>query len=302
MAQNTEAITLDHLKIKYSPEFPITRAHAEKLRRALEIATRALRRSIELLRPIEDAAMLSPQALAELPYIVLRLHFHFPKLESLGPQHALRDKGWNYAVLKIGNNLRQIELGLKRPVVIADTQAATVGREVARALAQFDREFNEGDFSSPTERTFYRDTFQLKAMREGVAKAAGTRGDVAVKKSVQQTMSPADVAKYQNKDPSVRLAPEQLGSIHVNFSLLLKEQSVNEVSVARTIIHEASHKFCSTSDFAYAINPDYANLTASQSLGNADSYAYAAVSLYKGHLFRNDAGMAQPPAGIDMNS
>jgi len=101
--------------------------------------------------------------------------------------------------------------------------------------------------------------------------------------------------------PSVKVQAEQRGSIHVNFQQLLKpEKQVNALRVARTIIHEASHKVCNTQDHAYATQPGYRILMDHQALWNADSYAYTAVSLYKDVCFLTDDQMAREH--IDMDS
>ena len=56
--------------------------------------------------------------------------------------------------------------------------------------------------------------------------------------------------------------------------------------VALTLIHEASHKFIDTFDFAYVYDPVYEQLTTAQALRNADSFAFAAVSIYLRRLVR----------------
>jgi hypothetical protein len=54
------------------------------------------------------------------------------------------------------------------------------------------------------------------------------------------------------------------------------------LSYARVIIHEATHKYLCTADEAYAHQDTYAGLSLAKTLNNADSYAWAAVSLYCG--------------------
>lgn len=70
-------------------------------------------------------------------------------------------------------------------------------------------------------------------------------------------------------------------SIHVEYDLI---DTYSKLGVARIIIHEATHKFAGTADHAYSHQPGYSNMTQVQSLNNADSYAYAATSLYKNKL------------------
>jgi hypothetical protein len=67
------------------------------------------------------------------------------------------------------------------------------------------------------------------------------------------------------------------GNIHINFAIL----DYHEDSVARTIVHEASHKFADTLDVAYAGASSYPPKDA---IENADSYAWAALSFLIGRL------------------
>lgn len=69
------------------------------------------------------------------------------------------------------------------------------------------------------------------------------------------------------------------GEIHVSFD---KHQNFSDISFAQTIIHEATHKYLNTNDHAYADQAHYSTLSLAQTLDNADSFAWAAVSLYCG--------------------
>ncbi|WP_213958117.1 hypothetical protein [Variovorax sp. dw_954] len=71
------------------------------------------------------------------------------------------------------------------------------------------------------------------------------------------------------------------GEIHVSLDRL---KNYTPISYARIIIHEATHKYFNTDDEAYAHEGTYAGLNLSQTLNNADSYAWAAVSLYCGSV------------------
>lgn len=71
----------------------------------------------------------------------------------------------------------------------------------------------------------------------------------------------------------------RLGEMHVSFELL---EAYSALSYARIVIHEASHKYLSTDDEAYAHADTYAGLSLAQTLNNADSFAWAAISLYCG--------------------
>lgn len=71
------------------------------------------------------------------------------------------------------------------------------------------------------------------------------------------------------------------GEMHVSFANL---ENYSLLSYARVIIHEATHKFFDTEDHAYAHQDTYGTLSLTQCLENADSYAWAAISLYCGSV------------------
>lgn len=65
--------------------------------------------------------------------------------------------------------------------------------------------------------------------------------------------------------------------IYIDFNLL---HSCNLHEMARIIVHEATHKFAYTGDYAYFSNSNNVNsMSAPEALKNADSFAYAAISV-----------------------
>ena len=60
------------------------------------------------------------------------------------------------------------------------------------------------------------------------------------------------------------------GDIHLRFSLLDTDPPER---LARTLVHEATHKYAGTSDSAYWPGAKFNGLTHKEALGNADSYA-----------------------------
>ncbi len=74
------------------------------------------------------------------------------------------------------------------------------------------------------------------------------------------------------------------GEIHVAFQMM-HDQGYSYTHFARVIIHEAAHKYLGVDDKKYCHQlPDYAQLPFSACIDNADSYAWAALSLHAGHL------------------
>ena len=70
------------------------------------------------------------------------------------------------------------------------------------------------------------------------------------------------------------------GEIHLAFD---KHAQYTRIAYARIIIHEAAHKFLGAADHAYAHQATYPTLSLTQKLDNADSIAWAAISLYCGN-------------------
>ena len=72
--------------------------------------------------------------------------------------------------------------------------------------------------------------------------------------------------------------PPERGPIHPDFDLAGRSYSPR--GLARIIIHEASHRFQFTRDKAYNYNrPKFEAMTVDDALNNADSWAYAALSI-----------------------
>jgi hypothetical protein len=75
------------------------------------------------------------------------------------------------------------------------------------------------------------------------------------------------------------------GEMHVSFRQMA---AYSALSYARVIIHEATHKYFNTTDLnngdGYAHSPQYSSNSLVDCLNNADSYAWAAISLYCGSV------------------
>lgn len=107
----------------------------------------------------------------------------------------------------------------------------------------------------------------------------------------------AALARSRNVEPTAEaLVMRRSGSIHIPFTVFEGQGSNlwSDLGLATFILHEASHKFGNTEDHAYTYERSkYRSLQRQLRLENADSYAYAAVSLYGNKLFqdRNDKKM-----------
>ena len=83
------------------------------------------------------------------------------------------------------------------------------------------------------------------------------------------------------------------GNVFVRFELL-GSRSVD--FLARVIVHEATHKFAHTVDIAYARQSEYSKMPDYRAAENADSYAFAAISLLKKQLIKHDDLQREPAA------
>jgi hypothetical protein len=72
-----------------------------------------------------------------------------------------------------------------------------------------------------------------------------------------------------------------LGSMHIEFSYA---SVYPRPFLAMAIVHEATHKFADTEDWAATDDKKYARLSQRKRIENADSYAYAVLSLYRRQL------------------
>lgn len=119
----------------------------------------------------------------------------------------------------------------------------------------------------------------------------GQRGVLVAGAEGQVAMSPEEDRRYMEAvraldDPTVEetndLMREHLAraddpDIYIHFNHIL---TCNVWQMARLIIHEATHKFAYTGDYAYhSDSAAWGNLVGANAIKNADSYAYAAVSV-----------------------
>jgi hypothetical protein len=78
------------------------------------------------------------------------------------------------------------------------------------------------------------------------------------------------------------------GGIHVGFRLR-DDYSYSAEQLARIIIHEGTHKYYKTKDVRYCWSPEYDVQTPEQMKNNADSYAFAAMSIGARRMLDSDS-------------
>lgn len=301
MATNTERVQDGSLTIKFSPDFPLSPAQRAKLVRSFDIAQRVLRKAIAALGAILADPEPRPSTLGSVAYTALRLHLRFDKLEldrALGGR--LGGAGWTrwtQDARHVQQVYERLLLALGQPVSIADSHASTMRKSEALCFEALARRFGVVDqlAALPAEKKML---MVQAANLMAAAESAQTAGFVSPTRAKAASLTPDELARRARHDPAMTMQPHEKGSIHINFATLLTGDQHRPLQVARTIIHEASHKFCDMRDIAYSFEDGYRTLTRAQAMLNADSYAYAAVSLYKDHVFADSRAMEQSPLDL----
>jgi hypothetical protein len=90
-----------------------------------------------------------------------------------------------------------------------------------------------------------------------------------------------------------------LGSIHIEFSYA---SVYPRPFLAMAIVHEATHKFADTDDHGGTDHRRYAGLSRRKRIENADSYAYAVLSLHRRQLVPDLRAALQTIPPIDPTS
>jgi hypothetical protein len=329
LAQNTASVQHGNLTIKYSPEYPISETQAHKLSRSLELACVILKSAIKQITPICNGVAIDKAGNLKTTLEILDYHF----FQNSPIKRESKEVFWRGDVIKITHNFRRIQCALQCPVVIADAYSSTVLNALEKTKADISNDkLMHAELGWTWDMSDEEYVGKLNsARRVADTEAMMARGYVAAKRATIQELNAKGLSgKYKSgalatpigpaerllasgvagervpnwmtpQDPrlQVELAAEQLGSIHINFRRMLRaEDPLSDSMVARTIIHEASHKYVSTHDFAYAGDDDYERLDRRQSLLNADSYAFAAASLARNRLFKNDMDMKFADAGF----
>jgi hypothetical protein len=206
---------------------------------------------------------------------------------------------------KLAEKFKILHAVLTGNLKIADAYSSTFQHELRNAKEKNDRELMEleqdaqdkewdynnigGDFGAWNEAAEKVETFRRERGEKETSHATlwgrGTIGYVKPHKPF---------AASREKMPRLeapQMLPEQYGSIHINFMTLLDR--TDNMKAAVTLIHEASHKFIDTLDFAYVYEEEkYRHMSTDQALRNADSYAFAAASLARGKLICKEADIA----------
>ena len=240
------------LTIKYHTSKPPTPVQQMKLHASYQLAKTMLGKVISEITAIRTAIKQNPFANSVSPLTrkILVHHFHLAEGKDKAAMEQLStDLG------KILSVYRATKTGLDGPMVISDAYASV-----------------------------------LRKQNRGIMGATADRGYVSARRDHSQPAKASGL--FPRFDPDLaggtKYSTGLKGSVHIDFDLLLSD---SKLSIARTIIHESTHKFRDTEDHAYAwyhqsnVNgTPYNQLTKAEAMDNADSFAYAAVCVYKKKL------------------
>jgi hypothetical protein len=155
---------------------------------------------------------------------------------------------------------------------IFQTDRRTVVEKIRRSMLSISFHLNTGIYLIDIDAD-HRDIESGEVVDPGNADH-GTLGYVSPEKT---SLDPMTWRTASNRWSSGITCGFRHGEIHIPLG---RATEFTDISLAQLIIHEATHKYLNTDDEAYATQDHYPNLDLTQSLNNADSYAWAAVSLY----------------------
>jgi lysine-specific metallo-endopeptidase family protein len=234
------------LTIKYHTTKPVTTVQQMKLFASYELAKKILDKVVSEIQSIKSAMISGSKSGANaMTRNILVHHFHLDE-----PHDKASKEQWTKDLNHILSFYQATKTGLSGPTTISDAYSDVV---------------------------------------KG-ASATADRGYVGKRHDHSQPLLPSGHFPIFTGDlkGGTKYSPGRLGSVHIDFDLLNTD---SKLSIARTIIHESTHKYKDTEDHAYAwyhqttvAGTAYNELTKAEAMDNADSYAYAAICIYKKQL------------------
>jgi hypothetical protein len=238
------------LTIKYHTSKPPSPVQQVKLHGSYQLAKAMLDKVISEITEIRAAIKRNPFAnsVSPLTRTILVHHFHLAEGKDKAAMEQLStDLGKILGVYRATSN------GLNGPTTISDAYSDVLKQAALGNVVTADRGY------------------------------VGKRHDHS-----KPQIAPGKFPLFAANLPNNKYSAAGLGSIHIDFDLLTTD---SKLSIARTIIHESTHKYKDTEDHAYAwyhqsnVNgTPYNQLTKAEAIDNADSFAYAAVCIYKKKL------------------
>lgn len=225
-------------------------------------AAEATRVAARIMRKVNDefaGILMLRRKESQLMQDVLATHFHLRAGDDAGGMlknnvvdkklslRGIVEKDRRWVLERIRQNMLSLSFHLNTGVYLIDIDASRRDIESGVAVNPANADASTEAFVSPTKTKFDPNTWRV-----------------------------TDAKFYSNTMSGFRN-----GEIHVSLDML---KDYSALSYARIIIHEATHKYFNTDDEAYAHEDTYPGLSLAETLNNADSYAWAAVSLYCGSV------------------
>ena len=300
---NDTQINVQGLSVSFSSFFPLEAAEPTKLARSFELARRVIT-TAEQTVSVLTAQSLNPQGdgyleLKKAFADALSWHFKLSGMIHLGPSScAVKPQEletWADDVKAIGHNMSKMKDGMLGNVRISDLKSMYI-KEFGTSTDTSSKPSEFIEFIKTQGEETNND--MVKEIRE-IQDRNQHLGRVRILKEPRKRILSAKIEKTWKNDLTFLIDPVQKSGIHIEFDLL---KTHTLLFIAYAILHEASHKFCCTRDFAYAGNAGYEVLSKPQALLNADSYGLLAVSLSKSHFFkyRQELQSTSVP-GLDLN-
>lgn len=241
---DTREIIAPNLVLKYHSARPPDDATRRFLRKSVGMAGRVMRSTVW-----------------EVDKIVLFHRDESQVMSAILDKHFCLNRDAGYASTRVNNKLvnsknRRRFLGKVRKVMLSVSFHLSTGVYLLDVDAG--------------HRTIVGD-FDIDALDAGWKQAAPVG-------SAKTHVVSTNIEGYVQKRDGVlkTLGGSSSGPIHVAFDLA---KSYSPEEMARIIIHEATHTFCYTLDVKYCHDANYDFQTPDQMLTNADSFAYAAMSI-----------------------
>jgi hypothetical protein len=318
---NDASLTVQGLTVNFSSLYPLTEVQARKLATSFELARRAVDAASHALAEIAlgadapsrrvgaqggaGATGAAPIPPAAADALVRHLKFGaLPSVPGKSHEAAADWPTWKADIVKVYQSLRALRAGLAGNVTISDSKSRAIRAfvEEARPNKPYMQGLTNAEaIAKVTAVGNPAATAQLDGQVQRHKVEQNLAGYVRVRTAEKARMQEAGTwDAWGAKDPFVRVAPENKASIHIDFDYLTAHP---RLFVAYMILHEATHKFCHTRDFAYAGQAAYATMDKASALMNADSFAFLTVSLYKMHPFEDrDHIMSATGRGVDLES
>lgn len=218
-----------------------------KIREARTLAVEAVSEAIVCLNNSQDPMDFGRALVGQ------SLEWHFAlKLEQNKHDHVI-------------SRLRLLKDGLTRPIIISDVLGRTVWDP------------HQLKVQRKNTRSGVQEIFAPDSEQETVIQGDHYRPMPATMQKVMGYVKPRHGKEYE---PGKSYDADNQGSIHLHFAIC---DSMSTYGITYLIVHEGSHRFVGTHDFAYAEgllgDYKYEELTWHQKVNNADSYAFFCMSM-----------------------